>query len=879
MSIKEHQTAPLNNPIVRSIEKISFVHVDGDICYLQRSQDHLKAEKMSEILSKLNGKLENKSAIAPGDVHIFENHGTYYRCVVKSTNSKMAVVHCIDFGFEKQIEKKKLQYLGQSKFALLPALVIAVKTFPMAFNMSKSTFLTDMHVDHDGALIATPYITSLLHSQNELMKTLENGCLVKVTCVYSNDDCWIVPHLFFDRLQTISDILVKMQSKIIPDVTEVGSLCAALHSKTKKWHRALILDEGIENMLSIDSGERFKALKTTKLVTKIQNIPNCALRCQVISNISVQKLLNKDVKCKLISCDQPLLEVELFFDEIDKNEIITSQSIIKWTVVICKFESFNEFYVKKVDDKFSSDNCNLNELLTSDADNLEDFTQQPSVGTLVAALTDRGDGLWYKAEILVIDHNDINGAIVRISSDGNICKSIQLKVLPDYMTPSGKVYRCCLEEEIKDNNIINNLPTISLMIMMYLWTMTTSSDSEPYTVTLTEKGQDCIEKLLNILSTDKCSELPKKEVSMSSVKPNNKPLVEIPAFENKNITEIDLVLPKVEKVIIKYFNSFRYFYCYSESLYMLYMKRINDDLDECIIKLPLNKCMTGSIVVTCSETLDCWCRAKIEEITLNKDSAQCYLLDYGISEKCTEFYKPSDFLYFCPPIFRRCALYTPQLDGKENEIWFPNVDEMFKDILTIENVTFNMTVISDGDPCVVALRLEEDDISEMLNPLIVRVSYINSFTQFVVSTMSNDQKVVADLLQSGKVSMELIENPIKGNLYLAEINSILKRVKFDTMCGIKFVVQDVDNTLEVLSVDKLYKGSENICNVGIFTMECSLIFNDEEENMYSLSMFQKLADAEIDLIMCIITESDGKTPNLVKLYIDNKDVLDFIRLK
>lgn len=876
MTITEHQTAPLNIPIVRGIEKISFVFVDGDVSYIQRSQDSPKVEKMSEILSKLSGKLENKSSIVPGDVHIFESHGTYYRCVVKSTNSKMAIVHCIDFGFEKQVEKKKLQYLGQTKLALLPSLVIAVKTFPMAFNMSKTMFLANMHVDNDGALIATP-LTNSLHSQNELMETLTNGCLVKVTCIYSNSDCWIVPHLFFDRLKTISDILVKMQSKIIPTVTEVGSLCAALHEKTKKWHRALILNEDeTENILSIDSGERFKALKTTKLVTEIQNIPNCALRCQVISNIDVQKLLNKDVRCKLVSCNQPLLEVQLFLDEIDKNEINFSRSVMEWTVIISKFESFNEFYVKKVDDEHCSDNHNLNNLLTSVADKLEDFIQQPLIGTFVAALTDKGDGLWYKAEVLVIYQNDLNSAIVRISSDGSICKSIQLKILPDYMTSNGKMYRCCLEKEIQDDYINNNLPIISKMIMMHLWTMNTSSDQEPYKVTLTDRGQDCMEKLLSMLSTDNCNEL-EEEVPIQSVKSDNKPLVEMPAIENKNNTVIDLVLPEVEKITIKHFSSFQYFYCYSESLCTLYMKRIINDLDECIIQLPLNKNMIGSIVVTCSKTLDCWCRAKIEEVT--QESALCYLMDYGISEMCTEFYKPSDFLCACPPIVRRCALYTPQLNGKENEIWFPSVDEMFKDIVTIENVTFDMTVKIDGDPCVVVMKLENDDVGEMLYPLTVQVSYINTFTDFVVITKSNDQKLVADLLQSGKVNLEIAETPLKGNLYLAEINSKLTRVKFDVMCGDKFVVQDVDDTLRVITVHQLYEGSENICNLDIFTIVCSLILNDGEENMYSLSMFKKLADSKVDFIMCIITESDGKAPNLVRLYYDNKDILDILKLK
>lgn len=855
---------------------------------MQRSQDKLRIEKISEILSKLKIQLECKLSVIPGDVNLFESHGKYYRCVVKSINSKMAVVHCIDFGFEKQVEKKKLQYLGHSKIALLPALVTTVKTFPMAFNMSKTIFLANMPGDKDGTLNAMSNKTSLIHSQNELTESLKSGCLVKVTCVYSTNDCWIVPHLFLENLKTISNTLLKMQSKIIPAVTEIGSLCAALHSKTKIWHRALVLDDGeeeTENVLSIDSGERFKALKITKLISEIQKIPNCAIRCQVVSNLDVKTLLNKNVMCKLISSSRSLLEVELYSDNMGETESTSTQSIMEWTVVVSRFESFNEFFVKKVDNKYYLNSSNSNS-------QLKNGIPQPLVDSY----------------------------------------SAKMSVLSDNMSSEKLFYHCCLEDEIYDDNLNDpkNLGIIS-NIMMTEWTLKTSSDREPYIVTLTRDGINCIDILYSILFNDNidnqyCSkpseilqenpnavkniepydkyhdsltEIRKNDIAnKTSFKPiiespeNNiakntilEPIIEYPINDiikkKTSIIENDVILLDVEIVTIKSIDSFQYFYAHSESLSMLYMERINNELNVCIIKLPISHTVIGLIVVTSSQKLNRWCRAKIEKIQSNCTSAYCYLLDFGCYEEFNEFYKPTDFLRICPPIVRRCSLYAPQFVGKENEVWFANIDDMFRDILTIENIEFNMTVKKDGDPCVVSLWLEaagNAEVVEMLCPLCIQVNYVKSLSNFTVTTITAEQKALVELLEnSNDVPRVLVENPIVGNIYLAEIKLKLKRIRFEAYGGFKYVVHDIDDTLDNLSVDKLYELPDKIRDCPIFTMICSLTNNRNEHMYYSLKTFQKYVNAKVTFIMCIITESDGKTPNYVKLYLDNIDVLDIIK--
>uniref|UniRef100_A0A2S2R5N5 Tudor domain-containing protein n=1 Tax=Sipha flava TaxID=143950 RepID=A0A2S2R5N5_9HEMI len=893
VSIKEHHSTPLSNPIVRGIELISFVHVDGDLTYLQRSQDKLKIEKMSETLSKFNEEVENKQSVVPGDICFFESHGKYYRCWVESIFSKMAVVHCIDFGYEKQVEMKKLKCLKQSKIALVPALLITVKTFPMASNMSQTMFLANMSVEDDGTLIAMPNKMTSIHTQEKLMETLKNGCLVKVTCVNSINDCWIVPHLYFGTLETISNSLVQMQSKIIPVVTEVGSLCAALHSKTKEWCRALILDKDSEtgNMLSIDSGERFNALKTTRLVSQIQNIPNCALRCCVVSNVNIKKLLNKNVRCKLISCTQPLLEVELFSEDLDETEISSTISVKEWTVIVKQFESFDTFYVQKIDENVCLNDANINNDLTSVADKLEDFSQQPPAGTIVAALTDREDGVWYQAEVLT--DNDNTNIIVRLLIDGSICKSIKIKVLPANLSNENVYYKCCIEEIVdSDLNDPIYLPIISDVMKMSKWKMKTSSVKEPYKVSLTCDDKNCIDIIYSVLISESCksenNELLIEEINIEENVKCNTMLIHKsfnPASEylktnltEKNYSDNGLIIPDIETVLVKYILSFRYFHVFSESLSMLYMHRITNDLDVSIVELTMNQDLIGSIVVTFSRNLNCWCRAKVDKILQDRISAYCYLVDFGTFEDCMLFYKPTDFLCMCPPLVRRCSLYTPMLDGKENEIWFSDINDMFRDIINIDGIKFDMNIKVNGDPCMVSLQLGNIDVAEMLNPMNVQLSYVKSLTDFKVTAISDEQRALVKLLKSKNIgSMIFEENPLVDNMYLAIIESTIKRVKYSTLSGTKFLVIDIDDTLDVLSVDSLYKLPETIRNCPIFTMSCSLIIKDKIEN-YSLSKFQKLADTKCIFIMCIIIENNGITNNLVKLYLNHKDVLDYIKI-
>ncbi|XP_050421406.1 uncharacterized protein LOC126833881 [Adelges cooleyi] len=820
--VNEHNSVPLPTPVVRGIEKISVVHVDGDVTYLQRVEDRDKLLKMSVTLSKINSKVSFKQTMDPGDMYVFESHGLYYRSVIKSISSKMVVVHCIDYGFEKQVEKKKLQYIGHTKVAYLPALAISVKTFPKAFNMI-NVFLANLHINSDGTINTIPYKTNSVLPRGDLIEMLRDKCLIKLTCVYSTQDCWIVPDMYFEKLNTISEALENIQSKVVPSVAEAGALCAALHPQTKKWNRALVLDTNKEsdNILFIDSGERFKEVKTTKLASELQNIPNLAINCRIKTNVDLEQYINKTVPCKLLSIDQPLIEFELLLDD-KSTKVETASTAVSWTVKIIKFHSLNHFYVSKVID------CNSSQVRPNDL--------------LVEKLT----------------------------------------------------YHCCVEE-IDDCKINDpkNSNVISDILTSRSWTMKIMNNQQPFLVTLENNGQNCRDviyakisnKTLYDESTNRSSNLEcHVNSNVKNIKLNVEKQVEYDnpsAFKQEqstytvNTLESQIVLPESECVIVKQVDTLNWFYVHSISLSELYKQRITNELDMCIIELQVNQSSVGKVVVTFSEMLGQWCRAVVEEIK-SKESVYCYLLDFGLYEDCSQFYRPTEFLHLCPYLVRRCALFAPKLDGKEKEIWYSDVTEMFKDITGINGLKLDMTVKNDGSPCLITLHLEQIEISEMLLPMLVVVTQIESFCDFKVQTVSADLNTMIKILNNETIALVPENDPKSGQIYLAHIESKLKRVTMDTLGGIKYVVIDIDDTLDAVSVDCLYALPQELKEFPPFTLPCALILEDDHKK-YSLNTFKKIAmDKREPFTMCILTETDGKSPNLVKLYFENRNIQDYI---
>lgn len=584
------------------------------------------------------------------------------------------------------------------------------------------------------------------------------------------------------------------------------------------------------------------------------------------------------------------------------------------TVVISRFESFNKFYVQKVeDDECSSANVKSNKRSTSVfADKSKGSTQRPPVGSIIETLTDKADGVWYKAEVMA--SHDGSDIIVRVLNDGSVCKSTKIKYLPGDSEKS--VYLCCLEDSEEDD-LTNDpfyLSIISNIMTSREWTMKTSSVREPYRVSLSIDGEDCFDVVSKFLPTPDAGDTANSSLSPSADGPENSDALVVEekpendtAKKNgpenngaltmgenpkndaaeKNGTENEPVVPQSEMVTIRNFETVKSFQARSECLYTLYMERINAELKTCATrKRALKKNRVGSIAVGFSNSLDDCYRVLVESVTSH--GTNCYLLDYGEYDVFREFYKPTRFLLTCPPIVRRCSLYAPSLAGKEDEIWFRDVDDVFEDIATIDGIRFEMTVRDGGGggggrhgpPCAVSLMLDNVDIGEMLCPVNVRVTRVRSLTDFrVTATADGEQRAAAEPPEpSGNVPRVFAANPVPGGLYLARRHSKLARVRFESLGGVKYVVNDVDDTLDDFSVSELYELPDHLVHVPPSAMACSLILDDRED-AYSLDAFRRLADERVVFVMSIINETgSGTKPNLVRLYYAHRDVVDILKL-
>lgn len=815
---------------------MSVIVVDDEVTYLQRCQDKRTLEKLSETLSKLYGTLDGGASARPGDeVHVFESHGKYYRCTVKTANSRHATVFCVDYGYEKQVEKKKLQRLSGDgdggRLVRLPALAVAVRTFPGAINMSPDRpFLGDFRANDDGMLTVTPYKSGAVQPQGRLTEELERGCAASVTCARSPDDCWIVPDSLSDRLRAVTETLDStQQSGVAAVVTQVGSFCAAFRPDTRKWVRAVVLDTA-GTVLAIDSGERFVASKTARLAAALQKTPGCAVRCRVASDAPLPSC-GDGYTCTLTSRSGPSFEVLLVRHDEKAEQFVTK-------VFVDRFESLQDFYVVS--------------------------------------------------------------------------------------TESSGYFRCRLggADDYLALNDPANLPVVSEVIGSREWTMTTRDFIEPYTVTLTFDGQNCIDVIYSILTgitandsvdaikqgnstaMDDCGE---GVVVVDDIRENvavvddsreddvvvddsvkdgcaTDPRPSILSPVTTRNTNVAFALPVTDTVTVQRANTIDKFYVVSHTLTALYGPRIAEELDMCVVKLDASdSSLLGTVVVVLSEQNKRYYRAIVESVATDlNDSygAYCYLLDSGDSERCSVLYKPTEFLRECPGLVRRCELHAPALDGKTAEAWYGDVNDMFHDVMAIAGVKFDMTVRRPGDPCAVSLRLGDSDVADMLVPIQVQVMHVESLTRFRVRAVSEKQQVVTRAYEFGlKLPADPVDQPVIGQFYMAQIAGAVKRVRYDYAGGIKYVVTDVDDTLDAVSVDSLYELPADIRAVPEFIMACSLIGGDELlHSRYSLEMFRDLARMQVTFLMCIITEGDGKSNvNLVNLYLDNENVFEAIK--
>lgn len=227
-------------------------------------------------------------------------------------------------------------------------------------------------------------------------------------------------------------------------------------------------------------------------------------------------------------------------------------------------------------------------------------------------------------------------------------------------------------------------------VVLYPWMdmKTFCNEEPPFKITLTFNGLDCIDVLFKLWPVTYDEVIENRNLSMSIYEPENKDTLlkenTKTKMENKNSISNDFIFLDIETISTRDSEIHKCFYTKSESIYIIHLK---DQLWVGYVQLLMVPDMIGLIVVMYNENLQRWYGATTHEIFPN-GTATCYVLDDDIYDLCYEFYQPTDFLWECPPTVWCCSLYTPKLVDKEDEIWFLNVDEMFKDIATISLISF-----------------------------------------------------------------------------------------------------------------------------------------------------------------------------------------------
>lgn len=521
-----------------------------------------------------------------------------------------------------------------------------------------------------------------------------------------------------------------------------------------------------------------------------------------------------------------------------------------WNACISDFISLKNFYIH-----------NKNDLLTIQdiATSLQLLEDKPlsldciHLGDLVAAKYEN-DSKWYRAKVLKKEGNACTVQYIDYGSSGI---STNFKKLPEKIGNYHVMARHCMLDDVDyEEQVItvnNEMYDVVCEFMFSCETVVSFlNDKEPYLVQMKLKKWDnknIKTFLTNIISfgiTPKLYET-LKETDKQYAKMEKLEVISI-YVESINEFYVDLEVTKETK-------------CKVES-------EIGNRTDWERVKVYT----FGKMAVAKRVSDNAWCRVRILEIHHEEcDTCTCYLVDFGTREKCTEFYEVVDFLELAPPILKRCSLYIPNV---KTELMLDSLSKSFSnEIQMCNDKKIMMTIVETGEPWVVELHIDNLSVADVIKPfpvVITQVAHINALT---VQLNTPGRRMVKNKLKKIK-SLELVDDPVIGNVYAAKMDEVWVRVKLINSNKKELMdVELIDIAGEVVQVSALFTLPERIENIEALMMRCSLDL--EEKEKYNVHKFRQICQNDVEFLM-ITRVHDSINGHQVTLFLDNKDVREMI---
>ncbi|XP_022171376.1 maternal protein tudor-like [Myzus persicae] len=513
-----------------------------------------------------------------------------------------------------------------------------------------------------------------------------------------------------------------------------------------------------------------------------------------------------------------------------------------WDAYISYFYSFKNFYIQNKNDQQAIQDITASLQLLENED-LMSVSMMP--GDLVAAKYEN-DGLWYRAKILNIEENAFT---VQFIDYGNSELSTNLKMLPEKLACyHAMAYHCMLDDVDHEEYVISTVNDIYDLIFDFLGSVevivTFLNNEETYLVNMRWDDR-CIKTLVNNIISYGIT--PKTYETLKAIDHSGAKMV------------VNLI----------YTQSVNEFYVETEDSKKI-QNKIEYILENETIWEPLTEYKIGKIAIAKSITDNRWYRVRLLMIH-EEGECTCYFIDYGVQDKCSEFYEVFGYLKSAPPFIKLCSLHIPTL--KKNKKLFECLSKSFKDEMEqYKHKKMTITVVKTGEPTVVELFVDDFNVAQLIKPIPVIVFNIIHLNILTVQVNSPSRQAVMSELSTIK-TLNPVEKPKYCKIYGALVNNHWYRAELKNKSKGFMDVMLVDMGSSVLNVEKLFELPKHLQNVQYLTLRCSLGL---DEKYFSLNKLKQICNSKTEFMM-IVLENNNIDGHLIRLFLNDEDVMTIIK--
>ncbi|XP_026813145.1 maternal protein tudor-like [Rhopalosiphum maidis] len=513
-----------------------------------------------------------------------------------------------------------------------------------------------------------------------------------------------------------------------------------------------------------------------------------------------------------------------------------------WDAYISYFYSFKNFYIQNKNDQQVIQKITTSLQLLENEDSIL-ISALP--GDLVAAKYEN-DGLWYRAKILNIEENNFT---VKFIDYGNSELSSNLKILPSEIACYHAMAHHCILDDIDHEEYILSIENdVYDIIFNFLGSIevivTFLNNKETYLVNMKWDNR-CIKTFVN-------------NIISYGITPKT----------YETLKEIDQSGAKMVVTLI-YAQSINEFYVETEDSKEI-QNKIEYILENETVWEPLTEYKIGKMAIAKSMTDYRWYRVRLLMIHEGGECT-CYFIDYGVQDKCSEFYEAVGYLKLAPPFIKLCSLYIPTI--KKDKKLFESLSKSFIDEMEqYKNKKMTIIVVKTGEPCVVELFIDDFNVVKLIEPIPVIVFNVIHMNILTVQINSPSRRAVMNELSKIK-TLNPVEKPKYCNIYGALVNNHWYRAELKNKFKGSMDVILVDMGSSIINVEKLFQLPKHIENVKYLTLRCSLGL---DERYFSLFKLKLLCNSKTEFMM-ILFKNNNADGHLIHLFLNDEDVTTIIK--